>query len=178
MFVPYGKGEHAPEVLCTVLTPFGIGSKYNLCIGGSPIRVVTEFLAEFKVIIDLAVIADDMAHTVVHGLFAGLEVDDRQPAVGKTDIPFFMYIESVVIRTTVFLKIVHGPQVPIKIRVGGCAQCIYACYSTHFNFPLLETTIDYNFQLSFRSFPVHPRFHDGDQYFPEKSGEFLKELSR
>ena len=61
--IPDGEGPHAVETKLALLAPLGIGSQDDLAVGvgDEAVTETAEFLAQFNVVVDLAVIGQPVA---------------------------------------------------------------------------------------------------------------------
>ena len=84
--ISYGQGEHSPQVIHAVIPVFlvQVDDHLGVALGGEPVAAALQVVAQFAVVVDLAV-EDHLHRSVFVGqwLAAGVEVDDRKPSVAE-----------------------------------------------------------------------------------------------
>src|SRR5438094_126832 len=129
--VPDGKGKHSPEVLDAIGAPPLVCTQRHLCVGCGPKPGITQFRAEFDVVVDLTVVRDPVTRLVPHRLVSGGKVDDRQTAVRKADRAPAMRPRGMPIRSPVGLDLVHELQPLREARYRPPRQVDHPGYATH-----------------------------------------------
>src|SRR5256885_1817828 len=108
--VPDGKGKHSPEVLDAIGAPPLVCTQRHLCVGCGPKPGITQFRAEFDVVVDLTVVRDPVTRLVPHRLVSGGKADDRQTAGRKPDRAPAMRPRRMPTRSPEGLELVHKRQ--------------------------------------------------------------------
>ena len=109
LFVPQGEGEHAGKMLYAFLAPHLIGPEDHFRVAGGLIGAA-QLLFEFDIVVDLPVEADPVAVVIGHGLLAGGDVDNAEPAVRHADVLSLVHPNAVAVRAAMGLQIVHNIQ--------------------------------------------------------------------
>src|SRR6266702_2399141 len=128
---PDGEGKHSPEVLDAIGAPLLVCTQRHLCVGCGPKPGITQFRAEFDVVVDLTVVRDPVTRLVPHRLVSGGKVDDRQTAVRKADRAPAMRPRGMPIRSPVGLDLVHELQPLREARYRPPRQVDDPGYATH-----------------------------------------------
>ncbi|OPY92695.1 MAG: hypothetical protein A4E73_00872 [Syntrophaceae bacterium PtaU1.Bin231] len=132
LFVPNGEGEHAPEMVDAVLSPLAIGKENDLRVGIADERFLAEFLSQLDIVIDLAIVDDPVAGPVGHGLGSGgREINDAQPPMAETDELPLVQPDTLAVRTTVPLEVVHHLQGTAQVRHRIFRKVIDTGYAAH-----------------------------------------------
>src|SRR6266704_2268066 len=129
--VPDGKGKHSPEVLDAIGAPPLVCTQRHLCVGCGPKPGITQFRAEFDVVVNLTVVRDPVTRLVPHRLVSGGKVDDRQTAVRKADRAPAMRPRGMPSRSPVGLDLVHELQPLREARYRPPRQVDHPGYATH-----------------------------------------------
>ena len=99
--IPNSEGKHAAQMFGTVgaILVVGVNDRFGVAICIEGVAEFLELLAEFAVVVDLAVENDPGSSIlIVNRLLPALQVDDRQAAHAQADRA--VEVEPVVIRST------------------------------------------------------------------------------
>ncbi len=109
--VPDREGKHAAQVFRTVSAVLivSVNDRFGVAVGVEGVTEFFEFLAQFEIVVDLAVENDPGgAILVVDGLLPAFQVDDGEAAHGEADRA--VDVKTVVVRPAMADRLVHAGQ--------------------------------------------------------------------
>src|ERR1700754_425033 len=109
--VPDRKRKHAAQVLRTINAPLivSMNDRFGVAVGVELVTELFQLLAQFEVVVDLAV-EDDPRGTVlvVNRLLTAFQVDDREPAHPEANGA--INVKTVVVRPAMANRVAHARQ--------------------------------------------------------------------
>src|SRR5207302_3299551 len=112
-FVPDGEGKHPVELREAVSSVCGIGRQnhFRVRLGAEVIPAADEFLFQFDIVVDLAVVGDRVAPQVMHRLGRRVaEVDDGEPTMSKANASAWIHPMSGPVWPTMNQLVCHSSQ--------------------------------------------------------------------
>ena len=128
---PEGRCEHASEFAESVDIPFEkcVENGFGIAIGVELMPGLCQFLAQVRMVIELAVIYDpDVLFLVGNGLVAGLDIDDAESPHGEADVG--LDEKAIIIRPAMSNALVHFCQ-RVPLHAPGPIAIKHSADSAH-----------------------------------------------
>ena len=134
--VPDRERKHAAQMIHTIGAPLAISGENYLGIGSRFEVCGAEFLTQFNVVVDFAVVGNPIAGHVGHRLIAGGKIDDAQAPVGEPGEASQVLPGTLAIGSAMAQQLVHGADLPAEIWYLSRRQAQRSGYSAHGLFQL------------------------------------------